>query len=195
MDGHNPHYTKGFLDYARTHAILVLCYPAHATHIYQGLDVVVFSVLKTALSEERDIFEHRTHEKISKENFLTVYGLAHLRALTPEMIKAAFRKTGVWPFDPSVVTPSMMAPSKETLCEGQLPVPPATPVRAVAKLLEKLSVRDKDRLEADIPVQQPLSSSSTSSAPHSMTDIHPKVLSHTTAFGNLDIIPGLLVTH
>jgi len=65
-----------------------------------------------------------------------------LRALTPQTIQAAFRKTGVWPFDPTVITEEMMAPSKETSCEGHLPVVPATPVRVVAKLLQNLSTTD-----------------------------------------------------
>jgi hypothetical protein len=46
VDSHNSHYTHGFLAYARTHQILMLCYPSHTTHVYQGLDIVVFSVLK-----------------------------------------------------------------------------------------------------------------------------------------------------
>ncbi|TFK20503.1 hypothetical protein FA15DRAFT_548789, partial [Coprinopsis marcescibilis] len=48
------------LDYAQEHKVLVLCYPSHATHIYQGLDVVIFAVLKHRLSQERDAFT-RTH--------------------------------------------------------------------------------------------------------------------------------------
>jgi len=140
VDGHNSHYTRGFLEYARMHKILVLCYPAHTTHVLQGLDVVVFATVKQCLSEERNDWERQTGEKISKTNFLGIYGQAHLRALTPDNIKASFRKTGVWPFDPSVVTEEMMAPSKETSCEGHLPVVPATPVRVIAKLLQKLSI-------------------------------------------------------
>lgn len=34
--------------------IVVLCYPVHTTHIYQGLDVIIFAVLKHYLSKERD---------------------------------------------------------------------------------------------------------------------------------------------
>ena len=113
-------YTRGFLEYARMHKILVLCYPAHTTHVIQGLDVVVFATVKQCLGEERDAWEQQTGERISKTNFLGIYGRAHLRTLTSENIKASFRKTGVWPFDPSVVTNEMMAPSKETSCEGHL---------------------------------------------------------------------------
>jgi len=46
VDGHNSHYTQAFLEYATAHRIHVLCYPAHGTHVYQGLDVVVFGILK-----------------------------------------------------------------------------------------------------------------------------------------------------
>lgn len=51
-------------------------------------------------------------------------------------IQAVFHKTGVWPFDPTVVTKEMMTPSKETSCKGHLPVVPSTtPMQVVAKLL------------------------------------------------------------
>ena len=128
IDGHNSHYTCRFLEYACMHKILVLCYPAHTMHVLQGLDVVVFATVKQCLGKEHDAWEQQTGEKISKTNFLGIYGRAHLHALMPENIKASFHKTGVWPFDPSVVTNEMMALSKETSCEGRLLVVPATPV-------------------------------------------------------------------
>ncbi|KDQ23014.1 hypothetical protein PLEOSDRAFT_1022730, partial [Pleurotus ostreatus PC15] len=129
VDGHNSHYTLGFLQFARKHHIHVLCYPAHGTHIYQGLDVVIFGPLKTYWTEEKAKFKRETGLSITKEHFLGVYGHAHLRALTPGNIKAAFKKTGIIPFDCSVVTEEMMAPSLESSYRGHLPVPPSTPVR------------------------------------------------------------------
>ena len=57
VDGHSSHFTMGFLQYARNNKIIILCYPSHSTHVYQGLDVVIFSVLKRAWSNERDKFE------------------------------------------------------------------------------------------------------------------------------------------
>jgi hypothetical protein len=124
----------------------VLCYPSHTTHIYQGLDVVVFSVLKQHWSKARDEWEKKTGQPISKTNFLTIYSTAHIKALTPENILAAFHKTGVWPFNPNVVTENMLATSKETLCEGSLPTAPPTPVKLVATLLRDLSLNENLRL-------------------------------------------------
>ncbi|KZP05299.1 DDE-domain-containing protein, partial [Athelia psychrophila] len=121
VDGHNSHYTRAFLEYARAHRIIVICYPSHATHVLQGLDVVIFAVLKRYISEERDRWERETGESVGKSNFLAIFGRAHIRALTPDLIKTAFRKTGISPFDRNVVSKDNMAPSKESSCEGRLP--------------------------------------------------------------------------
>ena len=91
VDGHNSHYT-GFLEYAHTNKIHILCYPSHSMHIYQGLHVVMFPVLKHYWSDEWDKFERKTKTKVSKENFLYVYAAAHIHMFTPENIKAFFQK-------------------------------------------------------------------------------------------------------
>ncbi|KAF8835328.1 hypothetical protein BDN67DRAFT_859520, partial [Paxillus ammoniavirescens] len=33
VDGHNSHYTRGFLEYARLHMIIMICYPSHGMHV------------------------------------------------------------------------------------------------------------------------------------------------------------------
>ena len=114
VDGHNSHYSRTFLQYARENSIIVICYPAHTTHILQGLDVIIFALLKCRLTEEHDLYERRTGKHIGKNNFLEVYGKAHNQALTLENIKAAFRKTGLCPFDPSVIPAEAIAPSKKS---------------------------------------------------------------------------------
>jgi len=135
VDGHNSHYTRRFLDYAREHNIHVLCYPAHGTHIYQGLDVAVFSVLKRYWAEERDKAMRERGEAVTKQNFLAIYGAAHVRALRPETIASAFRKTGIHPYNPNIVTKAMLAPSRETSNKLNLPIVPPTPVRIVTDLI------------------------------------------------------------
>ena len=99
VDGHNSHYTRGFLEYARGHSIHILCYPSHSTHIYQGLDVVIFSVLKQWWTESQDDYERQRGHKVDKANFLSVYARAHTQALSKKNIVAAFRKTGIIPLD------------------------------------------------------------------------------------------------
>lgn len=147
MDGHNSHYTRAFLEYARKNRIHVLCYPAHTTHVYQGLDVVVFAVLKHCWTEERDRWESGKGEGITKANFITIYGRAHIRALTPDLIRTAFRKTGIWPFNRNVVTDDMMAPSKETSCQSNLPIIPSTPIRILANALQHMATHNETPIE------------------------------------------------
>jgi hypothetical protein len=82
--------------------------------VYQGLNVAVFSLLKREWAEERVKWEWEKREKVTKSNFLAIYGATHIRALRPDIIASAFHKTGVWPFDCTVVTAEMMAPSLES---------------------------------------------------------------------------------
>jgi hypothetical protein len=151
VDGHSSHYTMGFLDYARKNMIIVLCYPSHSTHVYQGLDVVIFSVLKQAWSDEWDKFE-RSGPPVSKLNFLSVYGRAHVRAFTKANILAAFSKTGIVPFNPNVVTTEMMAPSLETSISSLLPLVLTSPVQEVIDLISHHRARKRKR-EDDIDLQ------------------------------------------
>jgi hypothetical protein len=157
VDGHNSHYTVAFLLYAREHLIVVFCYIPHSTHIFQGLDVVIFSPLKKFIGEERDTWLHEHGAAMDKNNFLAIYGRAHIRALTPDNIKAAFKKTGIWPFNPDVVTTEMLAPSRETSCEAHLPLPPDDPaVNVLATMLQKLATIDEIDDESDAISEAPV---------------------------------------
>jgi hypothetical protein len=76
--------------------------------------------------------------------------------LTPDTIHAAFRKMGVWPFNPSVVTQDMMAPSLETSSIGHLPLPQSSPVQAVLH-----AVREHQLEEASLVQTSPTRAIST----------------------------------
>ncbi|EJF61500.1 DDE-domain-containing protein [Dichomitus squalens LYAD-421 SS1] len=125
VDGHASHYTFGFLDYAQKNNILVLCYPSHSTHVYQGLDIVIFGVLKRSWTKARDNYE-RTIGVVNKTNFLEVYATAHVEALTVANINTTFKKTGVVPLNHDVITLQAMTPSLESSVCGSLPFPPQT---------------------------------------------------------------------
>ncbi|THU97084.1 DDE-domain-containing protein, partial [Dendrothele bispora CBS 962.96] len=129
VDSHASHVSRAFLQFCREHKIHVPCYVAHGTHIYQGLDVVCFSPLKSEFGKERDKHMRETGHPITKDTFAMIYGKAHLHTMTPDLIKTAFRKTGLWPVDRNVVTQEMMAPSKATSIKIYTPAEPPTPVR------------------------------------------------------------------
>ena len=135
VDGHVSHYAQAFLEKARQYNIHVLCYPAHTTHQYQALDLSLFSPLKAAFAKARDRWERTHHEAVGKSNFLAVLGEAVVEAFTPANIRAAMADAGTWPINPAVVTPAMLAPSRESSWQTHLPLVPPTPVRHMAQLL------------------------------------------------------------
>ncbi|KAF8805870.1 hypothetical protein BYT27DRAFT_7212612 [Phlegmacium glaucopus] len=99
----------------------------HYAKHFEGLDIVVFSPLKLEYGKFHDQLLCETGEAVSKENFLTIYGEAHLAALRPELIKTAFQKTGIIPFDQNAITADKLAPSYDTSFKVFTPVIPSTP--------------------------------------------------------------------
>lgn len=143
VNGHNSHYTVEFLTYAFEHNITALCYPSYCTHIYQGLDVVIFSPLKKYWQQECNWEEHEKGQKVSKAKFLLVYSCAHLWALTPENIKAAFRKTDVYLYNPFIITEDKLTPAHEMAIEHHSIVPLETPVHVVVDAFTNIEQRQQ----------------------------------------------------
>ena len=83
------------------------------THVLQGLNVVIFSVLKHAWSKHLQEWMESHSGQIGKENFLEIYGAAHMEAFTPQNILASFTATGIKLFNPDVIPMSKMQPSME----------------------------------------------------------------------------------
>lgn len=110
------------------------CYPAHSTHIYQGLDVTVFGP-QGYWSQVLDRFYHKTTQHINKTKFISVYLEVHQQALTSQTIYTAFKITGVWPFNPDIISPNKMAPSLETLMTGYLPISQSSSIQALVSVI------------------------------------------------------------
>ena len=91
--------------------------------------------MKQDFGKRRDKLLHEKGEAISKENFLEVYGETHLSVLQPELIKTAFQKTGIVPFDRSVITGDKLAPSRDTSFRHFSPVEPPRDVRIMTELM------------------------------------------------------------
>lgn len=139
VDGHHSHCTNAFIDYAGVHDIELGCYYPHATHLLQGLDVAVFGALKIYYGQEKDKLEE-SGDVVSKDNFVEVYSRAHVRAFTKKTILSAFRKTGIHPFDPSVITEEQLAPSFATSTRASFAVTSSIPVECVTRAFDSVHV-------------------------------------------------------
>ena len=112
VDGHNSHYTLEFLEYAHDHNIIVICYPAHTTHVLQGLDVAVFGAFKIFWMQATLAAERETGQKVTKDAFLKPLWVAWMHAFTTHNIRKAFEKTGIWPVNRNAISEEQMAPSQ-----------------------------------------------------------------------------------
>ncbi|XP_014550046.1 hypothetical protein COCVIDRAFT_51538, partial [Bipolaris victoriae FI3] len=105
LDGHGSHVTPSFIDYCNSHRILIAIFSPHATHSLQPLDVVLYSPLSTAYSNELSEFLRRCQGllRVQKSDFISLFWAAYTSTFTFENIISSFAATGVHPLDPDVV--------------------------------------------------------------------------------------------
>jgi len=104
VDGHASHYSLNFIEYAQKHKIVMLCYPAHAMHVLQGLNAVIFGILKEAFSVKHDKYNERHWPaKVNKKSFLLVLGNAWKSAITSTHIITSFFVTSIYPPNATVI--------------------------------------------------------------------------------------------
>ncbi|KIJ58868.1 hypothetical protein HYDPIDRAFT_101866, partial [Hydnomerulius pinastri MD-312] len=122
LDGHNSHGTYQFCKFAANHRIIVLCLPSHTTHALQPLDVGIFRPLSSAWKKQVNEAS-RQFIGIKKNNLLVYYKNAHDKAMSPNTIKSAFTKAGIYPLNPDAIEESAYEPALNTTMQ---PVPPVS---------------------------------------------------------------------
>jgi hypothetical protein len=144
VDGHSSHYTYEFINYCAEQNIVLVCYPANSTHVYQGLDVACFGSMKAAWREACLVYEYETGGTLTKDVFLEIFSKAYAKAFTSETIKSAFRKTGVWPLNRGVLSAKDMAPSISTSTTTTYVASSlVTPSEPVARLLDLIEAAER----------------------------------------------------
>jgi hypothetical protein len=103
IDGHESHCSVDFQDLCKEKNIILLCMPAHSSHLLQPLGVGCFAPLKRRYGDVvSGLARNRTHY-ISKEAFLPAFKTAFGHSIAKENILAGFRGAGLVPFDPQAV--------------------------------------------------------------------------------------------
>lgn len=100
MDGHTSHINYTVSDFCMTHGIILYCFPAHASHILQPLDVSVFGPLKKAWNKSIESFKLQYKIAMTRNNFFQVFDKAWISAInSPNNVISGFKSTGLIPFD------------------------------------------------------------------------------------------------
>lgn len=104
IDGHASHLTTQAIQYCVSRKIILLCLPAHTTHLLQPLDVGVFAPLATAYKNHvHRVTRLGASYSIDKVDFLELYQQARHDAITPVIIQKAWQKAGLLPFHPELI--------------------------------------------------------------------------------------------
>jgi hypothetical protein len=117
MDGHNSHFTYPLLLFAQSEKILIVCLPAHTTHVLQPCDVGVFGPLAAAWRKQVTAASAQLI-KITPYNFLGYYAAARVTSVTKRTSLSAFRETGINPLNPSIIPKSAFAPALNTTAQA-----------------------------------------------------------------------------
>ena len=128
LDRHSLHYMPELLEYAQDHDIIIFGYPPHCTHALQGLDVVCLMRMKETWKKFIIEFKVFHQAKVTKADFMGLFGKAYQIVFTKETIEAAFHATGVYPFDCSVITEQ---PSEGTSVIGVFTIKYTNPIQAI----------------------------------------------------------------
>ena len=83
--------------------------------------MVCFAKMKEAWKEDITAHEKRLGWVVKKEDFAEVFGKAFQKAFIPETVKSAFRATGIYPYDPTMITEEQMRPSLATSTKANSP--------------------------------------------------------------------------
>lgn len=114
-DNHESHICIEALNLAKENGVTILTVPPHSTGKLQPLDVGVFGPFKTAYNKAVDSWMMRNPGQT-----YSIYAVAecvreaHMKAMTPGNICAAFKATGIFPFNRNVFTDLDFAPSEVT---------------------------------------------------------------------------------
>jgi len=135
IDGHASHITTQVIDYCVSQKIILLCLPAHTTHLLQPLDVGVFAPLATAYKAHvQRITRLGASYSIDKTDFLEIYQLARHEAITSLNIRKSWTATGLLPFSPALVLQHF--PSKELNQSLNIVIRPTTPAEATVTYID-----------------------------------------------------------
>lgn len=149
MDSHASHVSEGVIALAKANSVFILTFPSHTTHLLQPLDVGVYRPFKQAWGKSLSIhMSQNPGQKPNRSDFHTLMKPAFYAAFSPETIISSFRKTGIFPFNPSSVADEAISTSKLTeKCSVSTTDVPNTPTKEVLKVpvLESTSKQGNGR--------------------------------------------------
>lgn len=124
MDGHTSHINVAVAEFCAQKNIILYCFPPHASHMLQPLDVSVFGPFKKHWNNSLDEFGRKFKGlSMSRTHFFPVFQKCWEKAVeSPGNVVSGFRKCGLVPFNVEAVDfdrlikppPSSFSPTKQS---------------------------------------------------------------------------------
>lgn len=115
LDGHSSHKSLEVLEFAKSHGIVLFCFPAHCTHRVQPLDVGFFGPLQIYYDQEIQLWmKQNPGRSVTHFQVADIFSKAYLRAAVPTNAINSFYKTGIHPLNSNIFEDWLFAPSLTT---------------------------------------------------------------------------------
>lgn len=112
LDNHESLCMLDAVMYAKDNGMVIVTFPPHCSHRLQPLDVGVLGPFKSKLRvAQNDWMVSNPGKTINNHNLARLANTTYAASFTIKNITAAFRKSGVWPFDRQVFTDEDFAAS------------------------------------------------------------------------------------
>ena len=154
MDNHGSHHSMEFIQFCWDHDIIPFGLPANLTHLLQPLDVVVFQPLKHYHAQALDFLVRDGITQITKLEFLGFIQQIRKQTFKESTIRSAFKKTGIIPFDPSIILEKLRdrratTPPDQTASQSS-PFPTPLTIRRLNRLGDHILETLPDDLNTDL---------------------------------------------
>jgi len=120
FDGLKAHISLKLIEVAEKNKILLYCLPPHSSHLLQPLDVSVFGPLKVGWRRVASTFTHLSGRPINAFNFARLFKIAWNTSITPSIIAGGFKRSGIHPFNRTVVVSGLKNPPAKPLIPEEL---------------------------------------------------------------------------
>ena len=108
-------YNLPFYEAMKANKIEIITIPPHTSHLLQALDSVPFAQFKKAWESNLMKYNNTHSDRVlNKVNFWDVFVPSWNSSITPKIIIAGFKKTGIYPHDPEVIPRESLASSLVT---------------------------------------------------------------------------------
>ena len=114
----SSHFNPATLKRPAKGKVVLFCLPPNTTHKTQPLDKGCFAPLKRYWREECHAYISANKRKvITRFQFSELFSKAWKKGMTANNIKAGFRTTGIYPYNPEAVIQRKAASPPPSLCE------------------------------------------------------------------------------